>query len=129
MKLGSIQNSKFKVVLILSTIYYLLSTSLGCEAFRKKFVRKPKKDKEVEVVVHTQEYVSEYSTEETYKKYFLFWRTWHEELLSSLSAQDGNRKKHVFTAKKIAELRKMEIEQVGRQTTANAENLFKFNRI
>lgn len=35
----------------------------------------------------------------------------------------------LFTAKKIAELREMEIEQVGRQTTANAENLFKFNRI
>ena len=103
MKLGSIQNSKFKVVLMLSTIYYLLSTSLGCEAFRKKFVRKPKKEKEVEVVVHTQEYVSEYSTEETYKKYFLFWRTWHEELLNSLSAQDGNRKKRVFAAKKIVE--------------------------
>jgi len=95
---------KLRTILILSTIYCLLSTSLcGCEAFRKKFVCKPKKEKEVEVIVHTQEYVSEYSTEETYKKYFLFWRTWHEELLNSLSAQNGNRKKRVFAAKKIVE--------------------------
>jgi TatD DNase family protein len=35
----------------------------------------------------------------------------------------------LFTAKKIAELREIEIEQVSSQTTANAENLFKFNRI
>lgn len=35
----------------------------------------------------------------------------------------------LFTAKKIAELREIDIEQVSKQTTANAENLFKFNRI
>ncbi|GAB6191486.1 TatD family hydrolase [Desulfocastanea catecholica] len=34
----------------------------------------------------------------------------------------------LYTAKKIAELRKIDIEQLARQTTANAENLFKFNR-
>lgn len=34
----------------------------------------------------------------------------------------------LFTAKKIAELREIDIEQVGKQTTANAENLFKLNR-
>ena len=35
----------------------------------------------------------------------------------------------LFTAKKIAELREIDIEQVSKQTTANAQNLFKFNRI
>ncbi len=34
----------------------------------------------------------------------------------------------LYTAKKIAELREIDIEKVSRQTTANAENLFKFNR-
>jgi TatD DNase family protein len=34
----------------------------------------------------------------------------------------------LYTAKKIAELREIDIEQVSRQTTANAENLFKLNR-
>lgn len=34
----------------------------------------------------------------------------------------------LHTAKKIAELREIDIEQLGKQTTANAENLFKFNR-
>ncbi len=34
----------------------------------------------------------------------------------------------LYTAEKIAELRQIDIEQVSRQTTVNAENLFKFNR-
>jgi TatD DNase family protein len=35
----------------------------------------------------------------------------------------------LFTAKKIAELREIDIEQVSKQTTANAANLFNFNRM
>lgn len=34
----------------------------------------------------------------------------------------------LFTAQKIAELREIEIEQISKQTTANATDLFKFNR-
>jgi TatD DNase family protein len=34
----------------------------------------------------------------------------------------------LYTAKRIAELREINIEQLAGQTTANAENLFKFNR-
>jgi TatD DNase family protein len=34
----------------------------------------------------------------------------------------------LYTAKKIAELREIDLEQVAEGTTANAENLFKFNR-
>jgi len=95
---------KLKTILILSILYFLFSTSLcGCEAFRKKFVRKPKRRKEVKTVIQTQEYESQYSIGEIYRKYFLFWRTWHEELLNSLNVQDGNRKKRIFAAKKIIE--------------------------
>jgi TatD DNase family protein len=35
----------------------------------------------------------------------------------------------LFTAQKIAELRDIDMEQVCRQTTDNAENLFKFNEV
>lgn len=95
---------KLRTILILSTVNCVLLTALcGCEAFRKKFVRKPKREKEVTVVVKIQEYESKYSTAETYKKYFLFWRCRHEELLNLLNAQEGNRKKRIFSAKKIIE--------------------------
>ena len=92
---------KFKAFLLLTTYFLLLTTLFGCEAFRKKFVRKPK-EKEVKIVVETYEYEAE-PVEETYKRFFLFWRAAHEEMINSLSTQDGNRKKLVFTAEKIIE--------------------------
>ena len=102
-KLRSIQR-KILTLFLLSAFSFQLSVLLcGCEAFRKKFVRKPKREKEVTVVVKIQEYESKYSTAETYKKYFLFWRCRHEELVNLLNAQEGNRKKRIFSAKKIIE--------------------------
>ncbi len=78
-------------------------TLTGCEAFRKKFVRKSKREKEVNVVIDIKEYESEYSLKEAYKKYFTFWRAWRDELLTSLDAQDLNRKKQVLAAKRTLE--------------------------
>ena len=92
---------KFKAFLLLTTYFLLLTTLFGCEAFRKKFVRKPK-EKEVKIVVETYEYEAE-SAEKTYKRFFLFWRAAHEEMINSLKSQDGNRKKLVFAAEKIIE--------------------------
>lgn len=92
---------KFKAFLLLTTYFLLLTTLFGCEAFRKKFVRKPK-EKEVKIVVETYEYESE-PAEKTYKRFFLFWRAAHEEMINSLKSQDSNRKKLVFAAEKIIE--------------------------
>ncbi len=66
-------------------------------------MRKPKREKAVEIIVNTQEYELTSSVDERYKKYFLFWRSWHEELLNLLDAPDGSRKGRVFAAKKIIE--------------------------
>lgn len=95
---------KFKAALLLTTYFLLFATVLcGCEAFRKKFVRKPKEEKEVRVVTQIKEYKALYSPEVGYKQYYLFWRTSHEELVSSLEAQNGNRKKTLYFAKQTAE--------------------------
>lgn len=74
----------------------------GCEVFRRKFVRKPKK-KTVAVVVQTYEYESEYSFEKAYKKYYSYWRGAHEELINLLDVREENRKRLVFTAEKALE--------------------------
>jgi len=66
-------------------------------------VRRSTKEKEVKVVIETYEYEPKYSLEQTYKRYFLFWRTAHEELITLLNMQDVSRKKRVFTAEKIIE--------------------------
>lgn len=105
MKTNIYSNKCFRCtqILVLLAVICLLFSVSGCEAFRKKFVRKSKRQKEVKVVIETYEYESMYSVEETYKRYFLFWRAAHEEMINSLKSQDGNRKKLVFAAEKIIE--------------------------
>jgi len=102
MMLKTQKHSKFKVILLLIAYSLQLTALCGCEAFRKKFVRKPKK-KQIRVVVIPQEYTPEHSAQQVYKKYFLFWRASHDELINSLDAQDANRKKRISSAKKIIE--------------------------
>lgn len=98
-----IRNARFKIIFLLTAYSLQLTALCGCEAFRRKFVRKSERKKEVRVVTQTKEYTSEESTEETYKKYYLFWRASHDELVDALDAQDENRKKQIYAAEKIIE--------------------------
>ena len=80
---------------------FLLVNILGCEAFVRKFVRKQNKENlpKEEMVLEPEEYAgSQMSQEELYKKYFLFWRSWQDELVASLDRK-GNHKKQVDCAK------------------------------
>jgi hypothetical protein len=68
----------------------------GCEAFVRKFARKPKKDDQVrqEIVLVPQEYnISQIPREDLYRQYFLFWRSWHDELINSLTYSSSQKKK------------------------------------
>lgn len=96
-----IQN--LKVFLKIFTFYFLVFTFLGCEAFSRKFVRKPKKEKEIKVITQTQEYQSEYSIAAAYKKYFLFWQAAQDDLIDLVDEPEANHKKVIFTAEKIIE--------------------------
>jgi hypothetical protein len=77
-------------------ICYLVFSMLGCEAFARKFTRKSKKEKEpVEMVLAPEEYKGpQMSKEEIYRKYLLYWQSWHDELINSLSS-GGSTKKHL----------------------------------
>lgn len=78
-------------ILLLSALYFLLSTSLyGCASFKKKFVRNPKEAEKPTPIVQTKDYTQEYSDVLLYKKHYLFWKYWQEELINSLGS---NRKK------------------------------------
>jgi hypothetical protein len=70
------------------TFILLLVTSLGCEAFVRKFTRKPKKENlpQEEMVLVPEEYKgSQMSREELYRQHFLFWKSWQDELINALS--------------------------------------------
>ncbi len=73
-----------------------LFVNLGCEAFAKKFVRKPKKDDQpIEIILEPREYPQNpLPTEELYRQRFTFWKYWQDELINSLYP-GGNRKKQL----------------------------------
>lgn len=75
-------------------IYFLFGFLLtGCDSFRRKFVRKPKKSSAEAVVYDPIEY-SRYkmAAHDTYKTHFTIWENWHLELLQRLEPE-GNKKK------------------------------------
>lgn len=84
-----------KKIIHLFIVYFLVFNLLGCEAFVRKFTRKPKKGNlpKEELVLAPEEYKGpQMSKEELYRQYFLFWKSWHDELIGSLS-EGANRKK------------------------------------
>ncbi len=89
-------NFSLKQIVLLVTSYSLLVTSFGCEAFVRKFTRKPKREKEtVQMVLAPEEYKGPQMTkEEIYRKYLLYWQSWQDELINSLS-DNGSVKKHL----------------------------------
>ncbi|MBN1913943.1 MAG: hypothetical protein JW788_06035, partial [Candidatus Omnitrophica bacterium] len=83
--------------------YFLLFTFFGCEAFVRKFTRKPKKRdiSEQEMVLVPEEYVKpQVSSEEQYRGYFLYWKSWQDELISSLR-QGANHKKQIESVAEV----------------------------
>lgn len=96
---GRQENAKVKIVLLF-TVCCLLFTSMGCDAFVRKFTRKPKKDKEKkeELVLVPVEYnTQKASKEDLYQQYYLFWVGWQEQFIDSL-IYDTNRKKSIACA-------------------------------
>lgn len=87
-------------IIMLFTAHCSLFTIIGCEAFVRKFTRKPKQENlpKEELVVAPQEYkASLMSKEDLYCQYFLYWKSWADELINSLSG-DVNHKKQVVCA-------------------------------
>ncbi|MBM3246702.1 MAG: hypothetical protein FJZ13_05210 [Candidatus Omnitrophica bacterium] len=92
---SKIKNTKF--VLKFFIFSFLIFNFLGCEAFVRKFTRKPKKENlpKEELVLVPEEYKGpQMSREELYRQYFLFWKSWQDELINSLSA-GANHKKQI----------------------------------
>lgn len=80
---------------ILFAICHLLFAMLGCDAFVRKFTRKPKKENipQQEMVLAPQEYKPPQMTkEEVYRQYFLYWKSWHDELINSLLTASSYKK-------------------------------------
>jgi hypothetical protein len=94
----------------------------------KKFTRKSKKGEvEEEPVLVPQEYsLSDISTEERYRQYFLFWRSWQDELIIALdsSASYKKRKSCLEEAiKNLGEIRPLLFEEKQKELDVYLEKL------
>jgi hypothetical protein len=88
-------------ILILLTGIFFVSGLSGCESFSRKFTRKKKESlKPEEMVLEPQEYKNDQrSKEDIYREYFLYWESWQEEFIDSLTSDTPNRKRQADNLK------------------------------
>lgn len=80
------------VVLIISSL--IITNLLGCDAFVRKFTRKKKSTSpREEMVIAPQEYKPTMTHAEMYRQYFLYWKSWQDELIESLLRTTNHKKK------------------------------------
>ncbi|MDD5044772.1 MAG: hypothetical protein PHH69_00520 [Candidatus Omnitrophica bacterium] len=79
----------------------------GCEAFVRKFTRKPKEQKKEEMVLAPEEYKDKTTPEQRYRQYFLFWESWQEELTTSFLEHRSLQKKVDCMEQAIKNLQEM----------------------
>jgi hypothetical protein len=90
--------SVIKILVLYCGLWAVVSGLCACEGFARKFVRKPKPQdkKEEEIVLVPQEYkAEELNNEELYRQYFLYWKSWQDELIDNLSERGLNHKKQI----------------------------------
>ncbi len=66
---------------------FLIINLVGCEAFVRKFTRKPKESeiRKEEMVLAPEEYKGpQMSKEELYRKQLVYWQSWQEEVVTAL---------------------------------------------
>ena len=67
-------------------------TSMSCSGLQRKFTRKKKVEEKPAPVITMYDYSKDLRVDELYKKRFLYWKTWHIELIERL---DENYKKRI----------------------------------
>ncbi len=85
-----------KNITVIACVFVITFSLVGCEAFVRKFTRKPKKKdlSKEEMVLVPEEYKGPQMTkEELYRKYFLYWKSWQDELISALIDNRSSKKK------------------------------------
>jgi hypothetical protein len=89
------RNSRLRDSILGCTLVVLFLILTGCEAFVRKFTRKPK-DRDLsrpQMVLAPEEYTGpQMSKEELYRQYFLYWRAWQDELILSLEPRANHKK-------------------------------------
>jgi len=92
------------------TCVFILALSVsisGCAGLQRKFTRKKKKEEKLAPVITTYDYSKDLRVDKLYKKHFLFWKTWHTELIDKMDF--GYKKRSVcyhHTVENLLEMKK-----------------------
>jgi len=102
-----------KLLCVLLSAFLLLDL-VGCESFVRKFTRKSKKpDQAVEMVLTPEEYKGpNMSKEELYRQYFLYWKSWQDELINALTQKASLKKKLDCAGEALKNLVNMKMQMV-----------------
>lgn len=86
---------RIKKILCILLFCFLLLDLAGCESFARKFTRKSKKTGQpVEMLLAPEEYKGpNMSKDELYRQYFLYWKSWQDELINALTQKASLKKK------------------------------------
>jgi hypothetical protein len=87
----------------------------GCESLVKKFARKPKEPQTPrEVLISPEDYGNQKpAAKELYDRYYLYWKSWQDEFILSLSGASRKRRTDTVAEalRNLAEMRKLLDEQ------------------
>jgi hypothetical protein len=101
---------KLKDWFFISCVGLLVISLAGCDAFVRKFTRKSKKGDlpREELVLSPEEYhPPQISKEERYRQYYLYWKSWHDELLTSITERRNSKKQLDCAQEAIKQLEQM----------------------
>lgn len=83
-------NRATRKIILLFAVSCLLLSCIGCESFRRKFIRKKDREFSEEVISIPQDYPA-LPPEEAYGNHYVYCRSWLDELIERVD--DGNAKK------------------------------------
>ena len=101
------KNIPFLTCFVLLFSFILLLT--GCESLRRKFTRMKKKTQpQEEMIITPRDYdANPLPKDVLYKQYFVYWKSWNQELVTSLNDQAPLKKIKDCVEQAIANLKKM----------------------
>lgn len=98
-----------KIGLGLMLIFSCMFLTTGCESLRRKFTRQKKGPEHEEVMIITPRNYSEhpFPNDVLYKQYFIYWKSWNQELVSSLNDMSSYKKIVDCAEQAVINLKKM----------------------
>src|SRR5512135_1882612 len=98
-----------KMMLFVILVIGVTLALTGCESFRKKFTRKKARpETEEPMVITPRDYSAHpFPPDVLYKQYFAYWKSWNDELLTSLQDQASHKKIVVCVTQSLMNLSKM----------------------